>query len=504
MAFGTGYLSNKHKLWINSQMSDLSSASEYHHRTKYRRGRMPGSSLDQSNQPGSTKIYEKALSSPLPKELILPRIEAARALLGGFQRKPEPLSPDLLARLLYMSYGYTAQVDYQTEVFYYRSAPSAGALYPVEVYLTARGIEGLIDGLYHYNLGDFALNILRQGTPPSEIPAPAIFLSTVFFRSAWKYRERAFRYCLLDTGHVAENISIISPTLGLGTRFEADFDDLALNNYLGLKPEKEAVLGIINLEKAAEEATAECLENLPKPPTAGPAAAREIPFDLITQIWERTLQRTAESPSDVPAWPENSVVSLPAPDRDDFRGSTLVEALQNRRSRRNFKPKDIQPGDLSRLLSLVVTPEIINLINLNLVTNAVQGLKDGCYHYQPSNHSLKKNAGGFMGLELSNTALNQDWLGRANLVLAVSAPLERLERSIGPRALRLAYLAAGRLGQRAYLAAEAMDWGCCGVGAFFDDEVREVLNLPQGEEVLYLIPVGPIKKRTHGGRPVSR
>ena len=109
-----------------------------------------------------------------------------------------------------------------------------------------------------------------------------------------------------------------------------------------------------------------------------------------------------------------------------------------------------------------------------------------------------------MGLELSKTALNQDWLGRANLVLAVSAPLERLERSIGPRAFRLAYLAAGRLGQRAYLAAEAMDWGCCGVGAFFDDEVREVLNLPQGEEVLYLIPVGPIKKRTHGGRPVSR
>jgi nitroreductase len=48
-----------------------------------------------------------------------------------------------------------------------------------------------------------------------------------------------------------------------------------------------------------------------------------------------------------------------------------------------------------------------------------------------------------------------------------------------------------------------MDWGCCGVGAFFDDEVREVLNLPQGEEVLYLIPVGPIKKRTHGGRPVT-
>ena len=86
----------------------------------------------------------------------------------------------------------------------------------------------------------------------------------------------------------------------------------------------------------------------------------------------------------------------------------------------------------------------------------------------------------------------------------VTSPLGSLEKQLGPRALRAAYLAAGRLGQRAYLAAETLGWGCCGVGAFFDDEVTRLLELPDGVEPLYLLPVGPIKKRTHGGRPTQR
>ena len=92
-----------------------------------------------------------------------------------------------------------------------------------------------------------------------------------------------------------------------------------------------------------------------------------------------------------------------------------------------------------------------------------------------------------------------------DLVLYVHEPSrEKLEESLGPRALRLAYLSAGRVGQRAYLAAESLGWGACGVGAFFDAEVKHLLNLPPAEHPLYLVPVGPIKKRTHGGRPTAK
>ncbi|MBW2624445.1 MAG: SagB/ThcOx family dehydrogenase, partial [Deltaproteobacteria bacterium] len=329
-------------------MSDLISASEYHRRTKYGLDRLPKGGLDASSQPETLKAYKNTQTVPFSKELVLPRIEAARALPGNFQRKPEPLSLDFLARLLYMSYGFTAQVDYQTEVFYYRSVPSAGALYPVEIYLTAKGVEGLEDGLYHYNLGDFSLDILCPGAPPSGIPAPAIFLSAIFFRSAWKYKERAFRYCLLDTGHVAENIGIISPTLGLGADFTADFDDHAVNEYLGLESEKEAVLGVLHLVTTAHETSAQSPENIPNPPESEPAAAGEILYDIITRVWEKTIQSVEETRVNLPAWPGEADVSLPGPDRNDFHGPTLVAALQNRRSRRNFKPKDIQRGDLSR------------------------------------------------------------------------------------------------------------------------------------------------------------
>ena len=485
-------------------MSDLMTASEYHLRTKYSRDRLPKGGLDSANQPETLKNYKNAQTVLFSKELVLPRIEAARALWGHFQRKPEPLSLDSLARLLYMSYGFTDQVDYQTRVFYYRSTPSAGALYPVEIYLAAKGIQGLEDGLYHYNLGDFSLNVLRLGAPPAGIPAPAIFLSTIFFRSAWKYRDRAFRYCLLDTGHVAENISIISSTLGLRADFTANFDDHAVNEYLGFDPEKEAVLGMLHLEPAADETPAQGPVTITNPPEAEPVAANEIHYEIITRVWEKTMQSTEETLPNLPAWPGEADVSLPVPDRDDFHGPTLVRALQNRRSRRNFKPRDIPRSDFSRLLSLITTPDIGSLINVSLVTNAIQDLPDGCYHFQPADQSLKKVMGGFIGVTLGKAVLNQDWLGRANLVLVMSAPLERLEQTMGPRALRYAYLAAGRLGQRAYLAAEVMDWGCCGVGAFYDDDVREILCLPREEQVIYIMPLGPYKQRTHGGRPAPQ
>ena len=491
-------------------MPKLNSAADYHHRTEYARDSMFGPGLDWSNQPQTTKVYKNADMAPLPRELTLPRIEAARALLGRLTRKPEPMSLPVLSGLLFMAYGFTAQVDYGTQILYYRSAPSAGALYPTEIYLAARDIEGLDDGLYYYSPGDFALVSLRRGAPPYSIPAPSLILSSVFFRSAWKYRDRGFRYCLLDMGHVAENIMLISPVMGLEAAFETSFDDEVLNAFLGLDPARERVFSLIkfgarpieskksSFKEENEEISSEAV------PRADAVAPREETFDLIASVSRLTsAPLTGHEPTAL-KWPAGTRVALPSVAWDDFMEPTLVQVLRGRRSRRNFKPRDLQPEKLSRALELLTTPEVGTLINLGLAANAILDLPDGFYHLRPETRELELNKGGFLTPKISQAALNQDWIGRANLVLVLTAPLERLERSLGSRALRLAYLAAGRLGQRAYLTAEIMGWGCCGIGAFFDAEVRNALDLPSGEEVLYLIPLGPIKKRTHGGRPGSR
>jgi len=485
-------------------MSELKSVTEYQHRTEYSRDSMSGPGLDWSNRPRTNKVYLNAESVPLPRELTLPRIETARALLGRMSRPAEALRLPVLAGLLYMAYGFTAQTDYGTEVFYYRSAPSAGALYPTEIYLAARGMDDLADGLYYYSPGDFALVSLRQGEPPPGVPAPSLILSSVFFRSAWKYRDRSFRYCLLDMGHVAENLMLISPTLGLEASFEPDFDDDILNDYLGFDPARERVLSLIKLDSRhgiSEAPSPEKDASAAMVPQSEPSAPREAVFDLITSVGHLTSARLSRNELPPLAWPSGTRISLPSVTWDDFMEPTLVQALRQRRSRRNFKPQDLKLKTLSRILDLVTTSDVGALINLGLITNAIQDLPDGFYHYRPDSRDLDRHKGAFLTPAVSQAALNQDWISRVNLVFALTAPLKTMEGTLGRRAFRLAYLAAGRLGQRAYLAAEILGWGCCGIGAFFDVEIQRALTLPPGEDVLYLLSVGPIKKRTHGGRP---
>lgn len=485
-------------------MSDLTSSVDYQLQTIYFRDAMLGGNLDWSNQPDLYKAYENAESIPLPRNLILPRADIVDVLKGRLNRAPQQLDLAILSNLLFLSYGFTDQIQHGPEVFLYRSAPSAGALYPVEIYLVAKGISGLEDGLYHYSIIDFALTRLKKATPPEDIPAPALVLTSIFFRSAWKYKNRAYRYCLLDTGHVAENINLVAPALGLNVNFSSNFDDKKLNNYLGLDSSKETALTVFTFNgdqgesgKGGEEAEPLSV------PTSAPVAKNELVFDMITDAVNLTSKAARTTDSLSIEMEAERIITPPQPEWEAFESTTLAQAIQKRRSRRNFKPRDIVQKDLARILDLAVNSDVNKYINLYFAVNEVQDLSDGLYNCL-SGGRIAQCLRGFISPSIGDTALNQDWVGRGNLIFIISAPLKKLEEHYGPRAYRMAYLAAGGIGQRLYLAAEAMQWGCCGVGAFFDEDARKILNLPDGEFPLYILPVGPVKRRTHGGRPANR
>lgn len=487
-------------------MISLESAVDYQKLTAYRRLGPLGGGMDWSNQPSLYKTYTDAEKEPLPRELSLPRTPVPPCFRGDLDRHTQPLTLAVLAKLLFMAYGFTSKVEHGPEVFLYRSAPSAGALYPVEVYVTARDVAGLPDGLYHYHLMDFSLVRLRSGTPPAHIPAPAVILTAMFYRSAWKYKKRAFRYCLLDTGHVAENFMLSGQALGLSPGFCSVFNDRSLAEYLGLDPSRERPLGLVQTAPEVEIPPAPADISSQTVPAALPLANQEIFDDLVLAVADKTAVPLAEDLPGIPAWAGSTparIPPLPAADWADHSGPTLVQALQQRRSRRNFRPQTVLPADLARLVDLVITPDTGRSVNLGLVVSEVQDWPDGFYVYQPDSRTFRRHKPGFLNPPLATAALDQDWIGRANVTIALSAPLKTLEETIGPRALRLAYLAAGRIGQRAYLAAETLGWGCCGVGAFFDEDVAKVLGLPPGEDPLYLLSLGPIKKRTHGGRSTN-
>ena len=128
---------------------------------------------------------------------------------------------------------------------YYRSVPSAGALYPTELYICSHAVNGLDSGVYYYDIYGFSLKQLRSDIIEpftaadqkeylhGEVVA-TILLSGIFFRSSWKYRTRAFRYVSLDTGHLLENIGLALNLYALPHTITYAFDDERLNHLIGV------------------------------------------------------------------------------------------------------------------------------------------------------------------------------------------------------------------------------------------------------------------------------
>ncbi|MBW2093959.1 MAG: nitroreductase family protein [Deltaproteobacteria bacterium] len=95
---------------------------------------------------------------------------------------------------------------------------------------------------------------------------------------------------------------------------------------------------------------------------------------------------------------------------------------------------------------------------------------------------------------MARICLDQAWLAHAALHFLFMADLGALEERFGPRGYRFAMLEAGRMGETLYLSAASMGIGCCGIGAFYDEEARQLLELAEDARLLYLVALGPVKR----------
>ena len=209
-------------------------------------------SLDWTNQPKTFKEYPGITPLSLSREIQIPKGKLS-AILGATSAPgvPGEMNLETLSLLLLLSYTHTARTRDPGGSFIFRSAASAGALYPTELYVALRDVKGVDNGLYHFAIQNHSLDPVRRGDVPGiilgERSHSAFFLTAIFFRSAWKYRARAYRYHLLDTGHVAENLTIALKASKLPFSVTYDFDDAEVNRLLGLDDQKEAALAIIDV-----------------------------------------------------------------------------------------------------------------------------------------------------------------------------------------------------------------------------------------------------------------
>ena len=183
----------------------------FHQSVSYDRLDMDNYSLDWSTRPTVQKTYPGRPRVELDRRYGFPPVSLPAVLEGqGVVAGNPRLDPERLSRVLFSAYGATAKSVHPGEEFFFRTAPSAGALYPVELYLLLgpdrAGECNLAPGLYHYPSPDHGLTLLRPGRFGTG--ETAFFLTAITFRSAWKYRARAWRYCCLDTGHATENLDL--------------------------------------------------------------------------------------------------------------------------------------------------------------------------------------------------------------------------------------------------------------------------------------------------------
>jgi len=163
--------------------------------------------------------------------------------------KNEPLTLAEVSQLLWAAQGITD--DYG-----FRTAPSAGALYPLEVYLVAGDVSGLSSGVYKYVPGGHSLTSVLDGDLRSELAkialnqtfiadAPvSLVITAVYKRTTSKYGERGIRYVDMEAGHAAENLLLQGVALGIGAVTVGAFDDGQMIKLLKL-PGDEAPLYII-------------------------------------------------------------------------------------------------------------------------------------------------------------------------------------------------------------------------------------------------------------------
>ena len=205
--------------------------------TKYLRHAMHGKQLDWSRKPESFKRYPDAKTVELPLPMDAPPMALWRTL--GERRSvreyaDEPVTRMQLSQLLWAAQGVTARAGEHR----LRTAPSAGALYPVETYVVVNAVEEVARGIYHYDAQNRQLECVREGDFRKAVAqaaldqamcaeAAVVFIWTaVFERSKWKYDQRAYRYVYLDAGHIAQNVALAAVALGLGScQIAALYDD---------------------------------------------------------------------------------------------------------------------------------------------------------------------------------------------------------------------------------------------------------------------------------------
>ena len=495
--------------------SPAATIAAYHRRTGHSaRGYARGpETLDWDAQPEPWRSWHGCARLPLP--LVSYALAAPfAALTGEAPVAPAPPGLPAIAALLELSFGLAAWKQAGPDRWALRCNPSSGNLHPTEVYLLASGVPGLADGVHHYVSREHALeHRCATGFAGGQL---WIGLSSVLWREAWKYGERAFRYCQLDIGHALGALQAAAALLGwrvalpdvmhcadvarlIGTDREADF--------AGVEREEAEVMVVVEtasatLTVAGAPVAAAGARWHGKPSLLDPRPMYHWPVIDEVAVASRGALTHRQPCLD------RSVPVCPAPSAPG--AATII----GRRSAQRYDRSHVLPLDQFARIIDACRPVAGSGLGLIAFVHAVAGLAPGIYampcpgtedalkvaldpgyHWAPvvalpSAIPFRQLVAADCRKPVRALACHQAIAADGCVTFCLLSDFaSRIEQI--PSAYRAQHWQAGLLGHRLYLEAAAHGLSGTGIGCFLDEDVHRLLGMADERwQALYLFTIG--------------
>ena len=437
---------------------------------------------DPATRPPQLKEYPAGLEAvPLPRDLAAPDAPAGAAVdvLAGTAVEPRPrLDLARLGRVLFLGAGVVRTIERDGRPVLFRAAGSAGGRFPLEVYVSAVGVDGLPDGVHRYDPAGHAL--VRVG-PPAVGGATTLVVTGVPWRTGWRYAERGWRHLYWDAGTVLSQLEAAAAGDGLAPRLRTLFPDAVVRDLVGADGVHEYPVALLTFGDGEPALT----------PSGGAVAGvlPQVELPLCTQA-----QAAGERAVLGPAWPVGAAVGLPAPAPlpSGRGGGSLDDVVLRRGSQRLMDPARTLPREHVEW-SMAVATRGVDVPHV-VAVHGVDGLDRGVYAWPRLDEPL---VAGDVREPLYELSLRQNLASESSYVAVSWADPVTLD----DRTYRDAQLAGGLVEGRLHLAAYALGAGASGM-TFYDSMLAAVLAVPDDAVGLLVTCVGvPEYTSTPGGRP---
>jgi SagB-type dehydrogenase family enzyme len=515
-----------YRLWDDPECGALNKDTErlfaYHQATKhtYHSVRANARALDWRNQPDPFRTYEGVPTIALPPEPGFPNAgtfavmaalaEKTKLPIGVASEFSETIPLDLawLSRFLWHSIAVSAwkKVPGSGARYSLRVNPSSGNLHPTETYVALRAFTGMEDGLYHYRADRHALELRSRGAWTQqlaralEIPWAAespliVGLTSIFWREAWKYGERAYRYCCHDLGHAIISLLLSARALGLPGGAVAHFSDVRLARAMGLAESDEAPMAFLAFPPRNNSIGLSATPVQPVAGTPNELSPEEVRYGLLLGIHASTVLPDPAGPLPHVPTANPGAAGSHAPLSDTSHDAPLGLTVRRRRSALDFEARTqpMERHELEQLLDFATrdwradwrgnfggeTTQVergADLVTLYLYVQRVRDCEPGVYRWDQSNRKLEQLHAGDVQRVAAFLSLEQPLAGNSCFTVSMIADLGEAARVFGNRGYRYAYFEAGAIGQRLYVGAEALGCNATGIGAFYDDDVHRYLG----------------------------